>query len=179
MIRQLIGAIAFLTALPAASAQDAHGFDFLVGTWHVHHRVLRADGTWLEFDGTCVNWPLMNGAANVEDHTFNKPSGVTHGVGLRAYDPKTAQWAIWWVDSRDPHLPMDPPVKGHFENGVGTFYSDAVVNGKPTRTRFIWSRIAPRSAQWEQALSTDEGKTWNTNWIMEWQRVTNDAPHPR
>jgi hypothetical protein len=175
----LAGAIAFLIAMPAASAQDAHGFDFLVGTWRVHHRVLRADGTWLEFDGTCVNWPLMDGAANVEDHTFNKPSGVTHGVGLRAYDPKTAQWAIWWVDSRDPHLPLDPPVKGHFDSGVGTFYSDAIVNGQSTRTRFIWSRMTSRSPRWEQALSTDSGKTWTTNWIMEWQRVTHDAPHPR
>jgi len=72
------------------------------------------------------------------------------------------QWAIWWVDSRDPHLPMDPPVKGHFENGVGTFYSDG--------TRFIWSQITPTSARWEQAVSKDGGQTWETNWIMEWRR---------
>jgi hypothetical protein len=167
-----------LGSVHTAAAQE-RGFDFEVGSWRVHHRVLRPDGTWLEFDGTCVNWPLMSGQGNVEDNTFNKPSGVTHGIALRAYDPKTNQWAIWWVDSRDPHLPMDPPVKGGFDNGVGTFYSDAVVNGKPTRTRFIWSKITTASAQWQQALSDDGGKTWNTNWIMEFQRATNAAPHPR
>jgi hypothetical protein len=170
MLRRLVGAIAFLGVAHTAAAQE-HGFDFLVGSWRVHHRVLRPDHTWLEFDGTCVNWALMSGQANVEDHTFNKASGVTHGVGLRAYDPKTEQWAIWWVDSRDPHLPMDPPVKGRFENGVGKFYSDAMVNGKLTRTRFIWSEITPNSARWEQALSSDGGKNWETNWIMEWHRT--------
>lgn len=159
-----------LGAAQTAPAQE-HGFDFQVGSWRVHHRVHRADGTWLEFDGTCVNRPLMSGQANVEDHTFNRPSGVTYAVGIRAYDPKTGEWAIWWVDSRNPHLPLDPPVKGHFENGVGTFYADGIVNGKPTRTRFIWSRITPTSARWEQALSSDGGQTWDTNWIMEWRRA--------
>lgn len=158
-------------AAPMATAQtsDVHGFDFLVGHWRVHHRVHRPDG-WHEFEGTCVNWPLMDGAGNVEDHTFQKPTGVTHGIGLRAYDAATGLWAIWWVDSRAPHLPMDPPVKGRFDGGVGTFYSDGIVNGTPTRTRFIWSHVTPDSARWEQALSTDSGKTWDTNWIMEFHR---------
>jgi hypothetical protein len=44
----------------------------------------------------------MDGAMNVEDHTFNKADGVTRGVALRAFDSKTGQWAIWWVDSRNP-----------------------------------------------------------------------------
>src|SRR5690349_3683699 len=71
-----------------------HDFDFQVGDWRVHHRVKRPTGEWLEFDGTCSNRPLMGGAANVEDNTFDKPSGVTRGVALRAYDSKTARWAI-------------------------------------------------------------------------------------
>jgi hypothetical protein len=153
----------------AQDTSSLHGFDFEVGHWRVHHRVKRADG-WHEFDGTSVNWPLMHGYGNVEDNDFNRPTGVTHGVALRAYDAKTGLWAIWWVDSRDPHLPMDPPVKGRFDGGVGTFYSDGLINGKPTRTRYIWSRITPKSARWEQAFSTDSGKTWDTNWIMEFQR---------
>jgi hypothetical protein len=34
----------------------------------------------------------------------------------------------------------------------------------------MWSRITATSAHWEQALSSDGGKTWETNWIMEFQR---------
>jgi len=150
-----------------------HDFDFEVGEWHVHHRVKRPtdSGQWLEFNGTCRNRSLMDGWANVEDHAFSKPTGVTHGVALRAYDPKTAQWAIWWIDGRDPFGALDPPVIGRFDDGVGTFYSDGTVDGKPTRTRFIWSQITPTSARWEQALSSDAGRTWETNWIMEFQRA--------
>ncbi len=156
----------------AGNLAGLHDFDFEVGEWRVHHRVMRADRQWLEFDGTCSMRALMDGWSNLEDHVFNKPSGVTHGVALRAYDQKTALWAIWWIDGRDPHGALDPPVKGRFENGVGTFYSDGLVDGKPIRTRFIWSRITATSARWEQAYSPDAGKTWETNWIMEFTRAS-------
>jgi hypothetical protein len=155
-----------------AEAAGAHDFDFLVGTWRVHHRLMRANKEWWEFDGTCANRALIDGSANIEEHTFTKPTGVTYGIALRAFDPKTAQWAIWWVDSRAPHGALDPPMKGRFDNGVGTFYSDGMLDGKPTRTRFIWSQITRTSARWEQAYSYDAGKTWETNWIMEFARVS-------
>ena len=158
----------------AANVAGSHDFDFQVGEWRVHHRVKRpaSNDQWLEFDGTCSNRGLMDGSANVEDQRFDKPTGVTHGVALRAYDPKTGQWAIWWIDIRDPLGALDPPAKGRFENGVGTFYSDGTLDGKPIRTRFIWSKITPTSAHWEQAYSSDAGKTWETNWIMEFQRIS-------
>lgn len=168
-MHRFLAIVILLGAGAPPNLSGVHSFDFLVGRWRVHHHVKAADG-WHDYDGTCVNWPLMNGFGNVEDHTFNKPTGVTHGIGLRAYDPASGLWAIWWVDSRSPHLPMDPPVKGRFDGGTGTFYSDAVVNGTPTRTRFIWSHITPKSARWEQALSADSGKTWDTSWIMEFRR---------
>lgn len=153
----------------------SHGFDFEFGKWHVHHRVLRVSGgsEWREFDGTSDDRPLMDGSANVEDNTFYKPDGFTHGVALRAYDSKTGQWAIWWLDSRYPSGAMDPPAVGAFHDGVGTFYSDSTVNGVTTRARLIWSHITPTSARWEQALSTDGGKTWETNWIMDFTRTGN------
>src|SRR5262249_45421559 len=149
-------------------------FDFLVGEWRVHHRVLRAGAggaqNWQEFDGTASNRALMDGWVNVEDHRFDKPTGVSRGVAIRSYDPQTAQWAIWWIAGRAPPGAVRPRNKGRFENGVGAFYVDYVQDGKPMRVRFIWSHITSKSARWEQALSSDAGKTWETNWIMEFQR---------
>src|SRR5688500_7966987 len=74
-----------------ANQSGVHDFDFQLGEWRVHHLVKQRadDSQWLEFEGTCSNRSLMGGAANVEDNTFNKPTGVTHEVALRAYDPKT------------------------------------------------------------------------------------------
>jgi len=147
-------------------------FDFQRGEWQVWHRVKRSSqDAWIEFSGTCRNRSLIDGSANVEEHTFIQSAGTTHGIALRAYDSKAGQWAIWWVDSRDPHGTLDPPVKGRFENGVGTFYSDYIAEGKPMRVRFVWSHISANSARWEQANSSDEGKTWDTNWTMEFGRT--------
>jgi hypothetical protein len=163
-----------LTPVAEPNVSGVHDFDFLMGDWQVQHRVKRPLDAqhWTEFKGTCSARALMAGWANVEDHTFERPTGVTRAVGLRAYDGKTGQWAIWWVDGRAPFNAVDPPMKGRFENGVGTFYSDGTLDGKPIRTRFIWSRITPVSAHWEQAYSSDAGKTWNTNWTMAFQRVS-------
>lgn len=156
----------------AAEGTGVRDFDFLFGEWRVHHRVKRAaePHEWIEFEGTCSVRSLMAGTANVEEHTFERPTGVTRAVGLRAYDPKSGQWAIWWVDGRAPHGALDPPTRGRFEKGIGTFYWDGLVDGKPIRTRFLWSRISGTSARWEQAYSSDAGKTWETNWIMEFRR---------
>jgi hypothetical protein len=162
---------AYARATPSPPS-SAHDFDFLIGEWNVHHRRLKP-GTheWVEFEGTCSNRALMEGSANVEEHALDAPAGAYRAVGLRAYDSKGGQWAIWWLDGRFPHGPLDPPVKGRFEQGVGAFYSDYVQGGKSMRGRFLWSGITPTSARWEQASSSDAGKTWETNWIMEFRRA--------
>ena len=169
----LAAALVLGAAVPSAAAgrDGSHDFDFEFGDWQVHHRVKRAtDGAWVEFEGTASVRPLMDGSGNVEDNQFNKADGVTYGVALRSYDAKTGEWAIWWMDGRAPHGTLDPPTKGRFEDGVGKFYWEGDYNGKRMRTRFTWSRITPKSARWEQAYSFDDGKTWDTNWIMEFTR---------
>lgn len=166
------------TPKPSGGATDVshlHDFDFLVGDWRVHHRKLKArlagSNAWLEFEGTCSMRKLMDGWANVDDNVLNVPGNSYRGVGLRSYDPKSGMWAIWWLDGRDPFGNLDPPVKGHFVNGVGTFYADDTFNGKPVRVRYEWSHITANTARWEQAFSPDGGKTWETNWTMEFQRI--------
>jgi hypothetical protein len=66
---------------------------------------------------------------------------------------------------------VDPPVKGRFVNGVGTFYTDDTLRGKPIKVRFTWSHITPTSARWEQAFSPDGGKTWEPNWLQRLERM--------
>jgi hypothetical protein len=179
---------AFGSVSPAHSSQDTpkpaeaaanlaglHDFDFLVGQWRVHHRRLKerlADSrAWFEFDGTLENRKLMEGWANVGENLFDMPGDAYRGVGLRSYDPKTGQWASWWLDGRDPFGALDPPAKGRFEKGIGTFYADSTFKGKPIRVRVVWSRITPSSARWEQSFSADGGNTWELNWVSDFQRV--------
>lgn len=162
----------------AGAAHDESGvrdFDFLVGDWRVRHRRLKERlagcAEWVEFDGTCSMRPLMEGGANVDDNVLEPPGGAYRAVGLRAFDPQTRQWAIWWLDGRTPNASLEPPVRGRFEGGIGTFVADDTLDGKPIRVRFVWSAITPQSARWEQAFSPDGGLSWETNWQMEFRRA--------
>ena len=165
-----------LIACTASAAQDlsaVHDFDFLAGDWQVHHRRLKerlAGSTeWIEFDGTQSTRLALDGAGNVSENWFDLPSGAYRGVSVRTFDAKSGLWAIWWLDGRDPHRGLDPPLKGRFES-AGTFYADDTFNGRAIRVRYIWSQITPTSARWEQAFSPDGGRTWETNWISDFRR---------
>ena len=149
-------------------------FDFLVGRWTVRHRRLKerlAGCTeWEEFLGTCHMRPMLDGQANVDDNVLELPSGTYRALTIRAYDPVTRQWSIWWLDSRHPH-DLGVPVVGAFDKGTGTFFADDTLHGQPIRVRFLWSDITAASARWQQAFSNDGGATWETNWIMAFERA--------
>jgi hypothetical protein len=148
-------------------------FDFFIGAWRVHHRRLKErlanSHEWVEFDGTSNAQKILGGLGNMDDNVLSFPGGAYRAVTFRTYDSAKKLWSIWWIDSRHPG-PLDPPVIGRFENGVGTFYADDTFNGKPIRVRYLWTNLsaAPR---WEQAFSEDGGKTWETNWIMDFTRI--------
>jgi hypothetical protein len=107
----------------------------------------------------------------VEDYLIEGPSGMNRAVTLRSYNPKNAQWTIWWLDGRNPSV-IDAPMQGRFENGIGTFYGDTTLDGKPVRVRFVWSDTASPSPRWEQSYSYDGGKIWVTVWTMQFRRAT-------
>jgi hypothetical protein len=157
-----------------SETSGVHEFDFLVGRWKVHHRRLKerlAGGKdWVEFEGTSEARKILGGLGNMDDNVLNMPGDPYRAVTLRAFDEKTQQWSIWWLDSRTPGGSLEPAVRGGFKNGVGEFYADDTLKGHAIRVRFIWSHITPMTCRWEQAFSTDQGKTWEVNWIMEFER---------
>lgn len=149
-------------------------FDFFMGNWKCRHRYLvkrLADcHDWIEFDGTCAVRRILDGFGNMDDNDIELPGDRYHGVSLRTFDPPSGQWLIYWLDSRRPGR-LFPPVRGGFAKGVGTFLGDDEFNGRPIRVQYLWSRITDRSARWEQAFSTDEGNSWETNWFMDFTRA--------
>jgi hypothetical protein len=98
----------------------------------------------------------MDGWANMGDNLFKMPGGEVRGVSLRSYDPRTEQWAVWWLDRGNPSGNLDPPIKGKFENGVGTFCADDTLRGKTIRVRVTWSHITASS----RALGTGFLTRW-------------------
>ena len=148
-------------------------FDFLIGSWRVHHRRLKArlcgSDEWEEFGGTSVARKILGGYGNVDDNIIELPAGTYRAASVRSFDPKTRIWSIWWLDARTPER-LDVPVIGKFEAGVGTFFADDTWEGKPIVVRFIWTMPDLDQPRWEQAFSPDGGRTWETNWVMNFTR---------
>jgi hypothetical protein len=142
---------------PPAAAGD---WAFLVGTWRVHNRRRRTDGSWEEFESTLTNRPVMGGLGNVGDNEFHAPGGTYRGMSLRAFDANARVWRSWWLDARNP-AEIGAPLTGTFENGVGTLVGDG--------TRSLWSHASSGAPHWEQASSSD-GKSWETNWSADFER---------
>jgi len=149
-------------------------FDFILGDWKVRHQRLNARlagcTEWTEFEGLSSTVKILGGFGNLEDNLLYLPDGEYRAAAMRSFDAETATWSIWWLDGRSP-TNLDTPVRGHFNDGVGTFLADDVLNGVPIRIRFLWSPGAGSNPRWEQAFSNDGGKTWETNWRMEFSRI--------
>lgn len=148
-------------------------FDFLIGTWNVHHRrVLDPVGHALgrgseiaEFDGVHRGRSYFAGAVSVDETTLGDPG--RRGLTFRVHEPATGQWSIYWVNSRIGRL--EPPVHGAFTDGVGTFHGTEQLAGHEVQVRFVWSDVTPTTARWCQAFSVDGGE-WDDNWEMTFTR---------
>jgi len=162
-----------MTDLQTLDAPSVHDFDFFAGDWTVRHRQLKrrlvGESDWIVFGGRTTTRLMLGGLGNIDENVIDKPGGAYEAVTLRLFDPALRQWSIWWIDSRNPAL--EPPVQGRFVDGVGRFFGDDVLDGRPIKVRFIWSNITARSAHWEQAFSADDGRSWETNWLMDFERV--------
>jgi len=89
---------------------------------------------------------------------------------VRLFDPKTREWRLYWADSVAAQR-LELPMVGQFKNGRGEFYAHEPFEGRMVYTRFIWSDITATTCHWEQAFSEDGGRTWETNWTMDSERI--------
>jgi hypothetical protein len=149
---------------------DLHDFDWIAGAWKVSNRRLKARGVgsdeWDEFPAVDCGRVHLGGVVNVDELLF--PTKGWSGVTFRTFDVAKRQWSIYWVNSRNGQ--MFPPVVGGFDGARGEFYGDDEDNGRPVKVRFVWTRLGPDRAHWEQAFSAD-GRTWEVNWTNDFERA--------
>ena len=108
---------------------------------------------------------------NFDDNFLATAEGSYCAATIRTYNEATNSWAIWWLDGRNPDQ-LDVPMRGQFIDGLGTFYAQDTLDNQPIKVRFLWSMPSPDAPRWEQAFSLDEGATWETNWSMDFTRVS-------
>src|SRR6185312_14273253 len=161
-----------------ASARDGqHDFDFEIGTWKTHLKrllhPLTGSTTWVEYEGTSVVRKIWDGRANLVELEVDGPAGHLEGLSLRLYNPQSRQWSLSFANSSGGTL--STPAIGEFRNGRGEFFDQEFLDGRAILVRNVWSHITPDSCRFEQAFSSDGGKTWEVNWIAVDTRVKDEA----
>jgi hypothetical protein len=169
-----------ITLLPlfAAAQADSTGgqkdFDFEIGTWKTKLKLLKnplsgAAAVWVDYEGTSIVKEVCNGKANLVELDVKGPSRRIEGVSLRLYNPETKQWTLNFASMRDGSLAI--PATGSFKNNRGEFFNEDSFKDKKILVRFVISDITANSCHFEQAYSTDNGKTWEVNWIADDTRI--------
>ena len=161
----------------ASAESTARDFDFWLGSWRVQNRRLKrrlaGSEDWEEFAATSAAWPILDGLGNQDELRTDAADGFV-GMSFRFFDPETKLWWIYWADSRRSGE-LDPPVVGAFAGDVGIFEGEDVWNGRPILVRFVWSGVTTPAPRWEQAFSDDGGRTWETNWVMDFTRIDEEV----
>lgn len=173
-MRRIFGtliALMLVGAMPAPTT-GVKNFNFLLGTWKTHYRLLKTrlanSHDWYDCYGTSKVTQFWDGSGQLEDGDLKCPGSHIIGVTVRVYNAQKQQWSLWWGTEKRGIVP--PPQVGRFENGVGDFYANDKHNGKPIVIRFQWT-LKNGSPYFEQAFSPDNGKTWETNWTTVYSRM--------
>lgn len=150
---------------------SVHDFDYFAGAWTTRQRKLKARGVgsneWEDFPATLCMTPYLDGAATVDE--LYMPTKYVAGLTVRTFDPHTHQWSIYWVNSAIGKIDPVPEVGG-FDGSRGEFYAqDHGSDGRPIKSRYLWTKLDRDHARWEQAISYDD-QTWETNWTADFVR---------
>lgn len=154
---------------PHAARASKHDFDFLFGAWNVHNRHLterlRHSTEWIEFDARADVQPHLDGFGHVDRYRAVRDGTPFEGITLRLFNPATGEWSLHWADTVRARTLL-PPMVGRFTGEAGEFFGEETADGRRVLCRFRWTRVKTHSPRWEQAFSADDGRTWETNWIM-------------
>ena len=168
----LLPLCAYAQAPAAPDPDGGHGFDFLIGDWKARLRQLEkpltGSTTWVEYEGISRTHKVLDTNANFEEFAVH-PTGAAgkakKGQTLRLYNPDTREWSIYLVDADKGQLPL-PATVGRFRDGKGEFYDMELWNGRTILVRYQWTPGKP-GPHFEQAFSTDGGKSWEVNWVLD------------
>jgi hypothetical protein len=162
---------------PGSAVPLTTDFDFLQGSFDVRSRrrsdPLSPGSEWKQSAATSIARTHFNGAISIDEMQFADDG--FYGMSVRLFDVASRQWAVYWINSR--HGVLQPPVRGVWANGVCWFVGPDSHEGTPVLASYRWSDVGPKSAHWEQAFSIDGGRSWGTNWTMEFIRREDEPDH--
>lgn len=147
--------------------EESRQFDFWIGEWDVNLRVRQEDISWKDsHDAVARIYPILNGKAVLELWDEERIKGFS----IRYFDTERGRWVLW-LNWPGVNRSGSSKLVGEFRHGRGEFYSArARPDGVQSINRYTFSDITPTSLRWDDAYSSDGGKTWSNSWIMEFSR---------
>jgi hypothetical protein len=144
------------------SLPEASQFDFWIGDWNITYSDTLHASNHIE--------KIMGGCTVQEN--FNDPNGNYIGKSWSVYNKNYKMWQQTWVDNQGGYIAL-----------TGGMQGDSMVLITPERTvptnisatgkiimRMVYHNIKPDSFEWDWEGSTDGGKTWKSNWHLNYQR---------
>ena len=153
-------------AQPTMIHDGQHDFDFEIGNWKAHVKKLihplSNSNEWEGYDGTVSTTPFMEGKGNLSEMNVDGAASHTHIqiIAVRLYNPSSRQWSIYGASAKSGLF--DPPQVGQFDGNRGEFYATDTFQGRAIYIRYVWQSATPTSTHFEQAFSSDGGKTWKS-----------------
>ena len=149
---------------PPCSSEQAKQFDFWVGTWDLEW----TDTKGQKQKGTNTINKILGGCVIEENFSTSGPQpylGKSHSL----FDTRNGLWRQTWVDSGGSYLDL----AGEFKDGKMTLHREGTdPKGNKLLFRMTFSNIKPDSFLWDWESSADGGKTWKTNWQINYKKRT-------
>jgi len=110
---------------------------------------------------------ILGGCALLEEFS-GAPGTQLDGRSVSTFDRATGKWKQTWVDNTASYLDFT----GGLVEGRMVLEREATLSsGQHFQQRMVYQDIRPDSLRWLWQRSDDGGKTWSTNWEIEYKRL--------
>jgi hypothetical protein len=140
---------------------ESRQLDFWVGDWELSYV---EDGK----AGRSRNHvtKILDGCVILEEFTGGAGSKLD-GRSFSTFDRATRKWKQTWIDNTAAYLDFT----GGMVDGNMVFAREAQGNSGKFLQRMIFRDVKRDSLKWLWQRSDDEGRTWTTQWEIEYKRV--------
>ncbi len=163
LLAALLAPAAFAQAPPTygCDTPESKLLDFWLGDWELSYveggAPVRSRNRVSKILGGCVILEEFSGA----------PGTPLDGKSFSTYDRATRQWKQTWVDNTASYLDFT----GSARDGSMFFAREAQGPGGKFLQRMVFRDIQPDRFKWLWQRSDDAGRTWSTQWDIDYRRV--------
>ncbi len=146
------------------STPEFRQFDFWVGEWE-------AFGPKGNKSGDSKITVILDSCVILEEWTGTSNQGFAYkGKSFNAYNVATKQWQQTWTDNTGNTTEF---LRGEGSDGKIIYYADRVTDAKGNifKRRLTFTKLDTNKVRQFGEKSDDDGKTWKTEYDLEYRRI--------